>query len=81
MTGARRQQHIRQRSQNVTYEIGEGAGRIWQFLSEHPASTWEQIKKDLKLDTNVFFMSVGWLAREGKLLFDGEGKKTKVSLK
>jgi len=41
----------------------------------------EQINKDLKLDTSLFFMSVGWLAREDKLIFDGEGKKTKVSLK
>jgi winged helix-turn-helix protein DUF2582 len=65
----------------MTYAIGEGAGRIWQFLSEHPASTWEQINKDLKLSTSLFFMSIGWLAREDKLIFDGEGKKTKVSLK
>ncbi len=65
----------------MTYEIGEGAGRIWQFLNEHPASTWEQINKDLKLDPSLFFMSVGWLAREDKLVFDGVGKKTKVSLK
>ena len=65
----------------MTYEIGEGAGRIWQILSEHPASTLEQINKDLKLYTSLFFMSVGWLAREDKLIFDGEGKKTKVSLK
>jgi hypothetical protein len=65
----------------MTCEIGEGAGRIWQFLSEHPASTWKQIKQNLKLDTSLFFMSIGWLAREDRLLFDGEGKKAKVSLK
>ncbi len=65
----------------MTYEIGESAGRIWQYLNEHPASTLEQINKDLKLDTSLFFMSVGWLAREEKLIFDGEGKKTKLSLK
>jgi len=65
----------------MTYEIGEGAGRIWQFLSEHPASTLEQINKDLKLDASLFSMSVGWLAREDKLIFDGEGKKAKLFLK
>ena len=65
----------------MTYEIGEGAGRIWQYLSEHPASTVDQINKDLKLDTNLVFMSLGWLAREDKLNFDEEGKKTKLSLK
>jgi hypothetical protein len=65
----------------MTYEIGEGAGRIWQYLNEHSASTCDHINKDLKLDTSLFFMSVGWLAREDKLIFEGEGKKTKVSLK
>ena len=65
----------------MTYEIGEGAGRIWQYLSEHPASTRDHINRDLKLDTSLFFMSVGWLAREDKLIFDGEGKKAKLSLK
>ncbi len=65
----------------MTYEIGEGAGRIWQFLNEHPASTWEQINKDLKLDRSLFFMSVGWLAREDKIHLEGQGTKVKVSLK
>ncbi len=65
----------------MTYEIGESAGRIWQFLNEHPASTWEQINKDLKLDTSLFFMSVGWLAREDKIILEGQGTKVKVSLK
>ncbi len=62
-------------------KIGEGAGRIWEFVKEHPALSLDQINKDLKLDTGLFFMSVGWLAREDKLVFDGKGKKTKLSLK
>ncbi len=65
----------------MSYEIGEGAGRIWQFLKENPPSTLEQIKKNLDLDASLFCMSIGWLAREDKLIFDGQGKKTRVSLK
>jgi len=65
----------------MAYEIGEGAGRIWQFLNEHPGSTWEAINKHLNMDASLVFMSVGWLAREDKLVFNGEGKKTKLSLK
>jgi Winged helix-turn-helix domain (DUF2582) len=65
----------------MTYEIGEGAGRIWEFVKEHAALTMDQINKHVKLDTGTFFMSVGWLAREDNLAFDGEGKKAKLSVK
>jgi hypothetical protein len=65
----------------MEHEIGEGAGRIWQFLSANPGSTLEQIHKATQLDANLVCMSIGWLARENKIAFDGEGKKTKLSLK
>jgi hypothetical protein len=64
----------------MIYEIGESAGKVWQYLNEHPASTPEQINKVLKLKENLLYMAIGWLAREGKLAFDVRGKTTKLSV-
>lgn len=64
----------------MIYEIGESAGRVWQFLSEHPGSTPEQIKNTLRLKENLLHMSIGWLAREGKLVFEEHGKTMQLSL-
>jgi hypothetical protein len=61
-------------------EIGESAGRVWQYLSEHAAATPREINKALKLDESLLYMAVGWLAREGQVVFNGEGKETKISL-
>ncbi len=61
-------------------EIGESAGRVWQYLSEHSAATPQEIKKALKLDEVMLYMAIGWLAREEKLVFSGEGSALKVSL-
>jgi hypothetical protein len=54
---------------------------VWQYLNEHPSSTLEQVNKSLKLQESLFYMAVGWLAREDKLAFEGEGKTMKLSLK
>ena len=64
----------------MTEEIGETAGKLWQFLKEHPSATMEQIAKELSLKEASVCMAIGWLAREGKLAFESEGKKTKLSL-
>ena len=62
-------------------KIGEAAGKIWQFLKENPNSSLEQINKHLKLELSVFCMALGWLAREDKIVFEGQGKEMKVSLR
>ena len=61
-------------------EIGESAGRVWQYLNEHAAATPREINKALKLDESLLYMAVGWLAREGQVVFSGEGKGTKISV-
>lgn len=61
-------------------EIGESAGRVWQYVGERAAATPREINKALKLDEALLYMAIGWLAREGKLAFTGEGKSLKISL-
>lgn len=64
----------------MVQRIGETAGSVWQFLNEHPGATPEQIGKGLKIDDSLVLLALGWLAREGKLVFEVNEKTFKVSL-
>jgi hypothetical protein len=61
-------------------QIGEAAGSVWQFLNEHPGATPQQIRKGLKIEDGLLNLALGWLAREGKLLFETNEKTIKLSL-
>ena len=60
--------------------IGENSGRVWRHLTELPSATTKQLSKTLKLKESEVYLAIGWLAREGKLAFDAEGKTMKVAL-
>ena len=62
-------------------QIGEGAGAVWKFLNEHSEAKPSDIKKTLKLNDEMLWMAIGWLAREDKLVFKGKGKAAQVSLR
>jgi hypothetical protein len=61
-------------------QIGEAAGIVWQFLHEHTGATPEQIRKELKIEERLLNLSLGWLAREGKVLFEPHEKTVKLSV-
>ncbi len=65
----------------MIHDIGESAGRIWQYLSENSPAALEQMNKSLKLKESLFYMAIGWLAREDKLTFEEAGTTMKLSLK
>lgn len=65
----------------MSMEIGEAAGNVWNFLDKNSHSTSDKICKTLDMDPKLFCMAVGWLAREDKIAFEGEGKKRKFFLK
>lgn len=62
-------------------QIGEAAGRVWHFLDKNPKSTFEHIYKSLSVEPALFYMALGWLSREDKLSFEGEGRRKMLSLK
>jgi winged helix-turn-helix protein DUF2582 len=62
-------------------EIGGGAGMIWQYLNEHGQTTLSRLRRGTKLSDQLFLVSVGWLAREGKLSVRREGRTLNLSLK
>ena len=61
--------------------IGHAAGKIWGLLSTDGAQTIAAIKKGVDAPPEVVVAGLGWLAREDKLVFDGNGTAVKISLK
>jgi hypothetical protein len=61
--------------------IGDGAGMIWQYLSEHGQTTLGRLRQGTKLSDQILLMGVGWLAREGKVSVVRQGRTVKLSLR
>lgn len=53
--------------------IGIVAGEIWHYLDEHGPSKLSDMVDKLDRPHDLVLMSVGWLAREGHVVLDGEG--------
>ena len=66
-----------------TYEeqIGAAAGLIWHALKADGAKSLTKLTKEIDAPANVVMHAVGWLAREGKLNFEENGRTRVVSLK
>ena len=61
--------------------IGQAAGQIWQALAEAKKSVnIADLGKLTKLKTQLAYQGLGWLAREGKIVYQTNGAKTSVSL-
>ena len=61
--------------------IGEVAGRIWNYLDKNGEATLTNLKKDLGLKSEEAAYSIGWLAREEKIIIAKKGSSTKINLK
>jgi hypothetical protein len=62
-------------------QMSEGAGHVWHYLHANGPTSPAQLKKQLNLSTEILYGSLGWLAREDKIVFDREGRGAKVALK
>jgi len=60
--------------------IGAAAGKIWEYLEENGATSVTKITKETGLNRNDVQRAIGWLAKEGKLNFDTEGRTELLSL-
>jgi hypothetical protein len=61
--------------------IGDAAGMIWEYLSEHGQTSLGRLRQGTKLSDQFLLMGVGWLAREGKVSIVRQGRTVKVSLR
>ncbi len=62
-------------------EIGETAGKVWEFLEEKGEANMRQLRRGLKVDRDLILQAIGWLAREDKLLIEKKGLHITYSLK
>jgi len=60
-------------------EIGEVAGRIWRYLNGKGVDSLNKVKTSIGLNDRMFYMGIGWLAREKKVKFS-QGKKGELKI-
>lgn len=60
--------------------IGESAGIIWNTLLGRGQTALSALKKETGLDDRMLHLALGWLAREGKVEIEQNGKQTLVWL-
>lgn len=61
--------------------IGASAGKIWEYLDKNGIASVSKITNATKLKTNEAQRAIGWLAKEGKLNFEMDGRTELLSLK
>lgn len=60
--------------------IGIVAGEIWHYLDENGQSKFSDMAAKIEKPRDMLLMSLGWLAREGHVILEGE-KDYKISLR
>ena len=61
--------------------IGETAGALWQVLSEDGPMTLASLIEEVSVPESLFFMAVGWLAREEKVEMEPRGGDYEIRLR
>ncbi|MDQ7799086.1 MAG: winged helix-turn-helix domain-containing protein [Candidatus Edwardsbacteria bacterium] len=61
--------------------IGRNAGALWKILNNKGEHNLSALKKQAKLDDKNFYLALGWLAREDKILFTQNKNQITISLK
>ena len=60
--------------------VGVSAGIIWHLLNKEGALSLTQLVKKAAEPRDSVMQGLGWLAREGKIQVEEEGRKRTVSL-
>jgi Winged helix-turn-helix domain (DUF2582) len=77
----RSKQQTSEGANTVGYEqIGEIAGAVWQTLSKEGPLTFAALMEEVNAPQSLFFMAIGWLAREQKLKIEPAGGDYVVDL-
>ena len=62
-------------------KMGIDAGRLWSVLNEEGLKSPKELKKLIKMTDKELYAAIGWLAREGKLVFIEKEDDLFLSLK
>lgn len=52
-------------------EIGIVAGEIWHYLDQHGKVPLSELLSNIDNSRDLILMSLGWLAREGHVILEG----------
>ena len=63
------------------HTIGETAGEIWRLLEKDGPSSVSALTNSVKQSQSMVYMGIGWLAREGKLVFTETKRGMSISIK
>ncbi len=63
------------------HDIGETAGKVWRHLHQRGPTTVAEIATGVGCQREAVERAIGWLAREDKLHFHGNGHGEKICLK
>ena len=67
-------------STDCVEQIGETAGAIWHLLYDSGPLAMTKIVKEADAPRDQVMQALGWLAREGKLSIEEDGRTKIVSL-
>lgn len=62
----------------LVVQVGFYAGAIWQALEGKNSLTQKEIKKIAKLKDKEFYLGIGWLLREDKLIVNQESEVEEI---
>ena len=62
-------------------QIGIIAGEIWHYLEKSQKAKVSDIITKLGKSRDTVLMSIGWLAREGHIVLEGDSTNYEVSLR
>jgi len=65
----------------TTIQIGDTAGAVWQALSEKGPLSYAKLLKVVPEPRDMVMHAIGWLAREGKLVFSGTARTQTIALR
>jgi len=62
-------------------QIGETAGVVWHLLNDNGPLPVTKLVKEVEAPRDMVMQALGWLAREGKITVDEEGRSRVISLR
>ena len=62
-------------------QIGHTAGAVWKTLSDNGPQSLAKLVKAVGEPRDTVMQALGWLAREGKISIEEEGRSRIVSLR
>ncbi len=60
--------------------IGSIAGKVWDHLATEGEASVSAVARAVDEPQTKVNMAIGWLAKEGKLEFNADGRATRMSL-